>query len=112
MADKVFWREVRDGIRLVWRSKFGKSNMETALGQVENRFSWRNEKNTFRVGGNLESLNWGWKDIGEAKTLEEGKRMLVEAVRGGRLVRDIAGLKEAEWDLEKVVSLPGKKKAQ
>lgn len=108
MVNRVFWREIRDGgVRLVWRHD---GLFESALGQVD-KITWgfESQKNfgKFRVGGTFD--NGRWTEIGVVDTLESGKRLLVERVRAGRILEDVDSLREAEWQLERVVGLPGKR---
>jgi hypothetical protein len=57
-----------------------------------------------------ESLTGRWTEIGFAATREQGMETLVAAIRAGTVIDRTTGLKEAEWNLGKIVGLPGKRK--
>jgi hypothetical protein len=108
MVNQVFWREIKDGVRLVWRASGIGGAFESVLGQVGGGFG--RAKDGWRVGGMTESLTGHWNEIGFATSVEEGKAMLVAAIRAGTVIDRTTSLKEAEWNLGKIVGLPGKRK--
>ncbi|SRR6266568_5117665 len=125
MADKVFWRESKRGLRLVERTKF----YENTLGAVETGFM---DSSKIEVG--ISSDLSEWTTVGEVKSMEEGKALLLKVMEEGVEIRNrwfnfrdanskrtrmvaskfaqirSRGGEATVFQLDKIVGLPGTKK--
>src|SRR5437867_10431150 len=130
MTTKVFWRETKRGLKLVERN----IHFETNLGAVEIDFAWNAAKDKFNVWASTGVSEWD--QIATGVSLEEGKRILIDAMENGVTVRNRwfnsrrdgeaqrtrrveskfeqlrrnMGSENLVLQLEKIVGLPGKRK--